>query len=183
MSVIAAKWSIAQYHQMISAGILENRRVELLKGEIVEMSPEGEPHAYFSSEAGAYLIRLLGDRATIRSAKPITLPNNSEPEPDIAIVQPLGRTYLEHHPYPENIFWVIEYSDSTLVKDIETKTKVYAEVGILEYWVVNLKKRQLVIFRDPQDGDYASKFTLTGGTVNPIAFPNVTISVSAIVSN
>jgi Uma2 family endonuclease len=69
MSVIAAKWSIAQYHQMISAGILKNRRVELLKGEIVEMSPEGEPHAYFSSEAGAYLSRLLGDRATIRSAK------------------------------------------------------------------------------------------------------------------
>ena len=104
MSVIAAKWTIAQNHQMISAGILENRRVELLKGEIVEISPEGEPHAYFSSEAGVYLIRLLGDRATIRSAKPITLPNNSEPEPELAIVQPLGRTYIEHYPYPENIF-------------------------------------------------------------------------------
>ena len=66
MSIIAAKWSIDEYHQMISSRILENRRVELLKGEVVEMSPEGEPHAYFSSEAGEYLIRLLGDRATIR---------------------------------------------------------------------------------------------------------------------
>lgn len=77
---------------------------------------------------------------------------------------------------------MIEYSESTLVKDVETKTKIYAEVGIPEYWV-NLKKRQIIVFRDPQDGDYASKFTLTGGTVNPIAFPDVTRSVSAIVNN
>ncbi|NJL67475.1 MAG: Uma2 family endonuclease [Microcoleus sp. SM1_3_4] len=185
MSLIAdkwtIKWTIAEYHKMISAGILENRRVELLKGEIVEMAPEGEPHAYFSSEAGEYLIRLLGDRATIRSAKPIALPDNSEPEPDIAIVQRLGREYLEHHPYPENIFWLIEYSDSTLAKDLETKTKIYAEAGIPEYWVVHLKNRYLIIFRDPQDGDYASKVTLRTGTVNPLAFPDVAVPVSAIV--
>lgn len=61
MTVTAAKWTIDEYHRMISAGILDNRRVELLKGEIVEMPPEGEAHAYFSSEAGEYLIRLLGD--------------------------------------------------------------------------------------------------------------------------
>src|SRR6476469_8066881 len=152
MSVVAAKWTIAQYHQMISAGILENRRVELLKGEIVEISPEGKPHGYVSSEAGTYLIRLLGDRATIRSAQPMTLPNNSEPEPDLAIVQPLGRTYLEHHSYPENIFWVIEYSDSTLVKDVETKTKIYAEVGIPEYWQLASKRDSCSYFETLKTG-------------------------------
>lgn len=87
MTLATAKWAIAEYHRMIEAGILDDRRVELLKGEIVEMPPEGEPHAYFSTVAGIYLIRLLGERAMIRSAKPITLANNSEPEPDIAIVQ------------------------------------------------------------------------------------------------
>ncbi|MBW4488737.1 MAG: hypothetical protein KME12_13190 [Trichocoleus desertorum ATA4-8-CV12] len=71
MSVTIAKWTIDKYHHMIAAGILEHRRVELLKGEIVEMAPEGETHAYFSSEPGDYLSRLLGDRALIRSAKPI----------------------------------------------------------------------------------------------------------------
>lgn len=167
---------------MIAAGILDDRRVELLKGEIKEMSPEGEPHAYFSSEAGEYLIRLLGDRAMVRLGKPITLPNDSEPEPDIAIVQRLGREYLEHHPYRENIFWLIECSDSSLDKDLETKSKVYAEVKILEYWVVNLKRRQLVVFRDPQDGEYASKSTLTGGTIYPKAFPDVAVSIDLIVS-
>ncbi len=112
-----------------------------------------EPHAYFSSEAGEYLIRQLSDRAMVRLAKPITLPNTSEPESDIAIVQRLGREYLEHHPYPDNIFWLIEYSESSLEKDLEIKRKIYAQVGIPEYWVVNLKRRQLIVFRDPQDGE------------------------------
>ncbi|AFY75680.1 MAG: Uma2 family endonuclease [Hydrococcus sp. C42_A2020_068] len=182
MTVTVAKWTIDEYHRMIAAGILTDRRVELLKGEIVEMPPEGESHAYFSTEAAEYLIRLLGDRAMVRASKPITLPNDSEPEPDLAIVQRLGREYLEHHPYPENIFWLIEYSDSSLEKDLETKSKVYAEANILEYWVVNLKKRQLIVFRDPQDGEYGSKSTLTGGTVYPLAFPNVAVSVNSIVS-
>lgn len=89
---------------MTLAGILSDRKVELLNGEIVEIFAEGEPHAYCSHEAAKYLINLLGNRATIRQAKPITLLNDSEPEPDIAIVQPLGREYRQHHPYPENIF-------------------------------------------------------------------------------
>ena len=86
MPITTAKWTIKDYHRMIAAGILDNRRVELLKGEIVEMSPEGEAHAYFSSEAGEYLMRLLGDRATIRIAKPITLPNNSEPALSVSAI-------------------------------------------------------------------------------------------------
>jgi len=167
---------------MITAGILEDRRVELLQGEIVEILPEGEPHAYFSSEAGEYLMRRLCDRAMVRLAKPITLPNNSEPEPDIAIVQRLGREYLEHHPYPDNIFWLIEYSESSLEKDLEIKRKIYAQVGIPEYWVVNLKRRQLIVFRDPQDGEYASRATLTGGIIYPLAFPDISISIDSIVT-
>jgi Uma2 family endonuclease len=147
------------------------------------MSPEREAHAYFSRGAGNYLVRLLGERAIISQAKPITLPNDSEPEPDIAIVQPLGREYLEYHPYPENIFWLIEYSNTSLQKDLETKYKIYAEVGIPEYWVVNLKLRKLIVFRDPQDGEYASKSTFSVGTVYSLAFPDVAVSVDAIISN
>ncbi|MGC9524040.1 MAG: Uma2 family endonuclease [Limnospira sp.] len=90
MVLSTVKWSLDDYHQMIKTGLLVDRPVELLAGEIVKMPPEGEPHAFFSSEAGAYLTRILGDRALVRQAKPITLPNNSETEPDIAIVAPLG---------------------------------------------------------------------------------------------
>ncbi len=90
MTLITAKWTTEEYHSMIAAGVLRDRKVELLKGEIVEMPPEGEPHAYCSDEAGEYLAKLLGDRAKIRHAKPIILPDNSEPEPDLAIVKRLG---------------------------------------------------------------------------------------------
>jgi Uma2 family endonuclease len=118
----------------------------------------------------------------IRPAKSITLPNDSEPEPDLAIVQRLGREYLEHHPYPQNIFWLIEYSDSTLDKDLQIKTKIYAEAGIPEYWVVNLRKRQIVVFRDPEDSDYLSKFTMAQGIISPLAFPDLNVSTELIVS-
>ncbi|MEA5579930.1 Uma2 family endonuclease [Nodularia harveyana UHCC-0300] len=180
MNVIVAKWTLDEYHSMIDSGILDDRKVELLEGEIVEMSPEGEPHAYCSDEGGEYLAKLLGSRAKIRQAKPITLPNDSEPEPDIAIVQLLGREYREHHPYPENIYWLIEYANSSLDKDLELKPKIYAAAGILEYWVVNLKKFHLVVFRDILDGEYATKQTLSTGTIQPLAFPDISISVEQI---
>ncbi|MFM7427620.1 MAG: Uma2 family endonuclease [Elainella sp.] len=181
MTVTLAKWTLTDYHQMIEAGILQERRVELLRGEIVEMAPEGEPHAYCSDEAGEYLARLLGDRAKVRQAKPITLPNASEPEPDLAIVQRLGREYRSHHPYPENIFWVVEYANASLTKDLNIKSDVYAEVGIPEYWVVNLKTLELVVFRVPQDGKYRSQQMFTSGIIQPVAFPDVNVLVDAIV--
>jgi Uma2 family endonuclease len=182
MTVTIAKWTIDDYHRMIEAGILSDRKVELLQGKIIEMSPEGEPHAYCSHEASEYLMNLLGDLVTIRQAKPITLPNASEPEPDISVVQRLGREYLLHHPYPENIFWVIEYANSSLEKDLELKSKIYAEAGILEYWVVNLRKLNLVVFRDILDGEYATKQTLTTGTVQPLAFPDISVAVEQIIN-
>ncbi|NER84852.1 MAG: Uma2 family endonuclease [Leptolyngbya sp. SIO1D8] len=144
-TLITAKWSLEEYHRMIAAGILSDRQVELLQGEIVEMAPEGQPHAHLSSDGADYIrvVLVLRDQAKVREEKPITLPNASELEPDIAVVQNLGDVYLEHHPYPENIFWVIEYADSSLVTDLEIKSQVYAQAGIQEYWVVNLKYMEL----------------------------------------
>jgi Uma2 family endonuclease len=176
----ATKWTIEDYHRMIEAGILDNRRVELLNGVIVDMAPEGTPHTYFSDRLANQLRSVLAGRAQIREGRPITLPNNSEPEPDIAVVQPLDAVYLDHHPYPENIFWLIEYSDSSLAKDLETKSKVYAEVGISEYWVVNLRDKQLTVFRDPENGMYQQQSTLTSGTISPLAFANIVLSVQKL---
>jgi Uma2 family endonuclease len=182
MVLSTVKWSVEDYHQMIKTGLLDDRPVELLAGEIVAMSPEGESHAFFSSEAGNYLARVLGDRAFLRHAKPITLPNGSEPEPDLAIVQPLGREYLTHHPYPENIFWVIEYANSSLEKDGTVKYHIYAEAGIPEYWLVNLQTGELIIYRQPRGREYGSKITLKDGAISPLAFPDVTIPVEKIIS-
>jgi len=181
MTVVTAKWTLEEYHRMIDSGVLDDRQVELIRGEIVEMAPEGKPHADFSSKAGNYLVRLLGERAEVRHAKPITLPDDSEPEPDVAIVQFFEEEYQKHHPYPENIFWVIEYSESTLKKDLELKTQVYAEAGILEYWVVNLKDRSIITFNEIQDGRYLRRESYTEGSIHPSAFPDLSVSVARLV--
>jgi Uma2 family endonuclease len=99
------------------------------------MPPEGPEHAQLSTDAADYLryassvklrLSLLEEKALVRDAKPITIPEtSSEPEPDLAIVQPLRALYRTRHPYPENIFWVIEYANTSLSKDLDAKRKIY----------------------------------------------------------
>lgn len=180
-ALVTAKWTLEEYHRMIEAGILSDRHVELLDGEIVEMSPEGTSHAHLSSTAADYIRELLRGKATIREGKPITLTERSEPEPDIAIVQKLGEEYFDHHPYPENIFWVIEYSNASLTKDLEIKSKIYAKAGIREYWVINLKRMELVVFTEPTDGQYRENQTFEDGDISPLAFAEVSIAVKQLV--
>jgi Uma2 family endonuclease len=188
MTVTAYKWSIDRYHQLIEMGLLDDalsqelsqQSVELLRGEIIVVSPEGESHAYYNTEVAEYLRELLGARAKIRDAKPITLPNDSEPAPDLAIVQPLGAIYLEHHPYPENIFWLIEFANTTLKKDLGLKKEIYAAAGILEYWVVNLQATELRVFRDLIDGTYREELTFTNGTIQPRSFPDTIVDVQRL---
>ena len=181
MTVTTAKWTLEDYHHMVEAGLLEGRAVELLHGEIVEMSPEGAPHAAASSDAGEYLAGLLGARAQVRQAKPITMPAlASEPEPDLAIVRRLGRGYRQQHPTPADVFWLVEYAQTSLSKDLDEKKRLYAEAGISEYRVVNLRDRSLLVFRQPADGAYRSEQTLSQGELALLTFPDVMISVDRL---
>ncbi len=182
MTVTLYKWTLDRYHAAIDAGLFDNQPVELLQGDIVIMTPEREPHACYSSDGAEYLRRLLGDRASIRETKPVTLPDDSEPVPDIAIVQFPLRRYLDHHPYPEDIFWLIEYSNSTLAKDLGAKKQVYAAAGIREYWVVDLKNAQLKVFRDLANGDYQTELTLVEGVVAPLSFQDIAVDVRRLFS-
>ena len=180
MTLTTAKWTLDQYHQMIDAGVLANCAVELLQGEIIEMAPEGTPHAYYSNRSSKYLQRLLGEQADVRAGHPITLPDHSEPQPDLAIVAPLDAVYLEHHPYPEQVFWLIEYSDSSIATDLEPKRRIYAAAEIREYWVVNLKTKVLIVFRNPVAGDYQQRLEYRSGLISPLAFPEVAIEVARL---
>lgn len=182
MTIALYKWTIDRYHQEIDAGIFDEEVVELLQGNIIIMSPQREAHACYSSDAAESLRRLLGDRASVRETKPVTLPNDSEPIPDIAIVRSPLRRYLEHHPYPSDIFWLIEYSQTTLAKDLGEKKQIYAEAGIGKYWVADLKNSQLKVFRDCLDGYYQTELTLVEGIVSPLAFPDLAIDVRRLFS-
>jgi Uma2 family endonuclease len=182
MTIETAKWSLQDYHQMIETGILDERKVELVNGEIIEMSPEGAPHSSYCSEIAEYLRKVLGDRAKVREAHPITLLNNSEPEPDIAIVRNRSTLYRDRQPYPEDIFWLIEVANSTLVKDLGMKKDLYANAGIAEYWVLNLPASALVVFRDLKTSGYQSETIYTSGLISPLAFPDLTIDIQQLLA-
>jgi Uma2 family endonuclease len=181
MTLTTYQWTIERYHKAIEAGIFDDQLVELLHGNLIVMPPEREPHAYYNTETADYLRILLGEKVKVRDNKPITLPNNSEPVPDIAIVKPLGEIYLQHHPYPEDIFWIIEFSNATLSKDLGEKKEIYAEAGIMEYWVVNLQASQLKVFRDLAHQHYQTELTLITGMISPLAFPDVSVKIQRLI--
>jgi Uma2 family endonuclease len=182
MMIVTAKWSLQDYHQMIEMGLIDERKVELVNGAIIEMSPEGAPHSSYCGEIAEYLRRILGNSAKVREAHPITLVNNSEPEPDIAIVRNRSTLYRDRHPYPEDIFWLIEIANSTLTKDLGMKKDLYAAAGIEEYWVLNLQLSALIVFRDLTTSGYQSTTTLVSGMITPLAFPDLSIDLQRLLA-
>jgi Uma2 family endonuclease len=175
-----AKLSVAEYHQIVEMGILGDRRIELLEGELIELSPETPYHANCNNKAYKYLLSRFDGLADVRSGHPITL-LNSEPEPDIVLARLPETLYDTRHPYPEDIFLLIEVSDSTLDYDLAPEKQSYAKAGIAEYWIIDLKNHQLLIFRQPADADYANHICVSTGTVAALAFPQIQIQVERLV--
>jgi Uma2 family endonuclease len=173
------KWSVADYHQMIETGLLADQTVELLRGEVIKVSPEGPLHSSVNYTVAQYLRDLLRGQAVIREAHPITL-TDSEPEPDLAIVVPPYTNYLTHHPYPQDIYWLIEISDRTLAKDLGVKKGIYAGNGISEYWVIDLPHQKMWVFKQLKNGQYQNCFEQTTGTIYPDTFPNVAININRL---
>ena len=176
-----AKWSVDDYHRMVEAGILQGRHVELLAGEVVEMSPETPIHYTTAKRGAKYLEEVLSGRADVRFNGPITL-SDSEPEPDIAIVRLPDSSYSDRHPAPQDIFWVVEVAKTSLKKDLEVKAAIYAAANIQEYWVLDLSTKQIRVFRHPQAGQYREEYAIGEGTITPLAFADVSVSVERLLS-
>jgi Uma2 family endonuclease len=174
-----AKWSVEDYHRMIAAGILCDRHVERLAADIVQISPEGSLHASRIRKVANYLRSLLNGLALLSEAHPITL-QQSEPEPDIAIVRLPESRYDERHPSSEDIFWLIEISDTTLMFDLNKKKQIYAVAGINEYWVMNVNANSLTVFRQPTGNDYSLKYEMSHGELIPLTFPEIFVPVDKL---
>ena len=179
MTATTYKWSIAEWHKLVESGVLDNKPVELLEGEIIEMSPEGIPHSHTVRSTGKYLQERLKGLAIISETHPITL-SNSEPQPDIAIVRLPESIYAQHHPYAEDIYWLIEVSNTTLTTDKTTKAQIYARNNISEYWIVNLVDKKLIVHTKPQNNTYSQIRELTGGNIAAEAFPNIALAVDKL---
>jgi Uma2 family endonuclease len=176
-----AKWSVEEYHRMVEAGILRGRSVELLAGEIVEMSPETPIHYTTAKRGAKYLEELLAGKADVRFNGPITLAD-SEPEPDIAVVRLPESAYNTRHPNPQDIFWIVEVAKTSLKRDLEVKAAIYAMAAIQEYWVLDLSAKQIIVFRNPQADKYIEEYTIAEGTITSLAFPDVSVSVKRLLS-
>ena len=175
-------WTVDEYHQMIETGILdEDDRVELLAGQIIEMSPQLPPHAATTQCSANYLSSLLTGLAYIRMQLPITIFPNSEPEPDIAVVRIESNQYFDHHPTPDEIFLVVEVANTTLRKDRGQKVRAYANANIPEYWILDVYERQVYVFRNPGNDTYQEEIILNESAIfSMVAFPEIAVSVGEL---
>lgn len=179
MNLTTLKWSISDWHKLIESGILDDKNVEFLEGEIISMAPEGIPHSATNREIDEYLRELLKDRAYISQAHPITL-INSEPEPDIAILHLPKQNYRTRHPHAEDIYWLIEVSQTTLNFDLTNKAQIYAQNGIAEYWVIDLNNKQVIVHTQPVNNQYQKVKKFKTGSINPIAFPDLEVNLNQL---
>jgi Uma2 family endonuclease len=171
--VTLKKWTAEELLALDESGKLDpEKRYELLDGEVYEMQPIGEGHAGEVDNFYEKLFAIFQGRAQIRSQNPIYLDDFDLPQPDFALLKPAPDFYTKAHPRASDIFLVIEVSDTTLSYDRGKKLRRYAEAGIREVWIVNLKDRHTEVYRDPMSEEYLTRFVVKPGQpVSPLAFP------------
>ena len=149
---------VGEYHRMIEAGILgEDEKVQLIDGMLVAMTPQGRAHAFAIQELTRILVRRLGDDFRVLSQLPLTLADDSEPEPDLAVVR--AREAASSTRHPGSALLVIEVAGESLRFDRRTKAALYARNGIPEYWIVNLSDAAIEVHRDPDPPSAAYRQT------------------------
>ncbi|MEM9162858.1 MAG: Uma2 family endonuclease [Cyanobacteria bacterium P01_F01_bin.4] len=181
------QFTVADFHRLGELGFFRpDEAVELIRGEIIQVAPKRTPHSVCNSRLVKTLIVKIADQATVRGQEPITLSDKSEPSPDVAIAHNRADEYLTSHPGPDDLYLVIEISDSTLKYDRETKLSVYAEENITHYWIFNLVEAQLETYSEPyQDnqGNFSyrvKRVYLSDESVNLPGLPDISIKLSEI---
>lgn len=170
-------WSVDQFQQLGDLGIFADKRVELIEGQILQMSPMKDPHiiglVFLSNE----LPLIANGFYTVLVQASLALNERSEPQPDCAIFRGSPSEYRKS--LSKDALLVIELSDSTLKFDRTVKARLYASAQIPEYWIVNLAEHQIEVFRDPhEETGYATKTIVKKGEVlRPIAAPELVIEV------
>jgi Uma2 family endonuclease len=180
---LAKHWiTVDEYERMGEAGIFRpDSRLELLEGEIYEMSPIGSRHAACVSFFGNLLNRQLGDRLIVRTQDPVRLDDFSEPQPDIALVRWRDDFYREAHPIPADVLLVIEVADTTVDSDRRVRIPLYAKAGIREAWLVNLPAEQIEIYAEPERDAYRIiKRVKRGEEARAHSIPELIVSADAV---
>ena len=171
-------FTVEDVEAMVKAGIFgEDERVELIEGQIVEMSAQGTRHIWAVSE----LITTFAGRGGVRVASQSTLriAGRSGPEPDVMVLR--SDTPKVRKPSPENMLLVVEVADTSLAKDRYTKAPLYARAGIPEYWIVDLNGERIEVYREPSPEGYRTvRYVPRGESVTPSFAPDMVIPVDEI---
>jgi Uma2 family endonuclease len=173
-------FTVDEYHRMAEAGIFHpDERVELIEGEIVEMSPIGPRHAGCVINANRLFMTRLGDRIVLSPQNPVVIRPRSEPQPDLLLLRPRTISYSREHPTPEDVALAVEVADTTVRFDRVVKARLYARAGIAEFWLFLPNDMAVEIHRGPGPDGYG-RVTRHGSdeTVSPLAFPDIAFVVS-----
>ncbi len=176
------RFTVDEYYRMGEAGILnEDDRVELIKGEIIQMPPIGSPHAAHVLRLTRLFTRALLDEAHVAVQNPLRLSDRSEPVPDLMLLRPRVDFYADAHPTARDVFLAVEVSDSTLRYDERTKVPLYARHGVPEVWIVDLNHELIQVHCDPTPSGYRLIATRRRGeSLAAAAFPDRTFAVNDI---
>jgi Uma2 family endonuclease len=175
------RFTVDDWHQMIEAGVLrKGQRVELLEGEIFEMTPIGARHLSVVNRLTRLWVTRLGTRAIVQVQGSVQLTRHSEPEPDLALLRERADFYRDRRPEPADVPLIIEVADTSLAYD-RAKLAIYAAAGIVEVWIVDLEGERVDVYRNPGASGFAEVRTVhRGDTVACRAFPDVTLNVADI---
>jgi Uma2 family endonuclease len=168
------RFSRHDFARMVEAGILTKAdRVELIDGELVAMTPIGPLHGGITAQLNAFFSQHTAGRALCWVQGPVAVRPETELYPDLALLTPEPGFYRQRHPQPADVLLIIEIADTSAAKDCGVKVREYARAGIREYWVVDLEKRCVAVFREPAgDGFAVSNEYAAGEFISPVAFPD-----------
>lgn len=172
------------YHRMLEAGILHHEhRVELIEGELIAMPAFATPHMLRVIALNRLLVGLCADRALVSVQMSVRLGEFSEPEPDFALVSPDWAKRAKTPPQRDDIFLVIEVSDSTLRYDRTVKAELYARHAVAEYWLVDVQRNVVILHREPGEDGYAvTREAAADEVLEPMALPGLRIAVADILA-
>ena len=176
------RFTVEEYYAMAEAGILtEDDRVELIDGVIVEMSPVGSRHIGCVNLYTRWLSQLVGDRAILQVQGSIHLDDDTEPQPDLALLRDRPDFYSSSHAEPSDVLLLIEVADSSVGYDRHEKLPRYARAGIPEVWLTVLPERIIEAHTEPSGGRYTrNRIYVPGDTISPGALPDIELAVSDI---
>jgi Uma2 family endonuclease len=171
-------FTIEEYHRMGETGILRPEdRVELINGEILEMSPIGSRHMACVNNLNRLLVLGLGTRAVVSPQNPVQIPIHSEPEPDVAVLRP--RSYKTSAPTSEDVLLLVEVAETSLRFDRTVKLALYARAGVPEYWLADAGAERVTVHRQPAGETYGDARVIgMEGALGLLAFPDVVIRVA-----